>query len=72
MSSNIELTPHNKRIMNTMILMLESWLENNPDKSEFDIYIKNLDLNVEIKTTKKNDDLKFNDDIIIFKNQTDK
>ena len=72
MSSNIELTPHNKRIMNTMILMLESWLENNPDKSEFDIYIKNLDLNVEIKTTKKNDDLKFNDDIIIFKNQTNK
>lgn len=69
MSSNIELTPYNKRIMNTMILMLESWLENNPDKSEFDIYIKNLDLNVEIKTTKKNDDLKFNDDIIIFKNQ---
>ena len=69
MSSNIELTPHNKRIMNTMILMLESWLENNPDKSEFDIYIKNLDLNVEIKTTKKNDELKFNDDIIIFKNQ---
>ena len=55
--------------MNTIILMLESWLENNPDKSEFDIYIKNLDLNVEIKTTKKNDDLKFNDDIIIFKNQ---
>lgn len=69
MSSNIELTPYNKRIVNTIILMLESWLENNPDKSEFDIYIKNLDLNVEIKTTKKNDYLKFNDDIIIFKSQ---
>lgn len=72
MSSNIELTPYNKRIMNTMILMLESWLENNPDKSEFDIYIKNLDLNVEIKSVKKTDDLKFNDDIIIFKNQNNK
>ena len=52
--------------------MLESLLKNNSIKSEFDIYIKNLDLNVEIKTTKKNDNLKFNDDIIIFKNQTNK
>lgn len=67
MSSNIELTPYNKRIMNTIILMLENWFENNPDKNKFEIYIKNLDLNVEINTYKNDGQLKFNDDIITFK-----
>ena len=67
MSSNIELTPYNKRIMNTIILMLENWFENNPDKNKFEIYIKNLDLNVEISTYKNDNQLKFNDDIITFK-----
>lgn len=67
MSSNIELTPYNKRIMNTIILMLENWFENNPDKNKFEIYIKNLDLNVEINTYRNDGQLKFNDDIITFK-----
>lgn len=67
MSSNIELTPYNKRIMNTIILMLENWFENNPDKNKFEIYIKNLDLNVEISTYKNDNQFKFNDDIITFK-----
>lgn len=67
MSSNIELSPYNKRIMNTVILMLENWFENNPDKNKFEIYIKNLDLNVEISTYKNDGQLKFNDDIITFK-----
>lgn len=67
MSSNIELSPYNKRIMNTVILMLENWFENNPDKNKFEIYIKNLDLNVEINTYKNDGQLKFNDDIITFK-----
>lgn len=67
MSSNIELSPYNKRIMNTIILMLENWLDNNPDKNKFEIYIKNLDLNVEINTYKNDNQLKFNDDIITFK-----
>lgn len=67
MSSNIELSPYNKRIMNTIILMLENWFENNPDKNKFEIYIKNLDLNVEISTYANDSQLKFNSDIITFK-----
>ena len=67
MSSNMELSPYNKRIMNTIILMLESWLENNPDKNNFEIYIKNLNLNVIINTYDNGDQLKFNDDIVTFK-----
>ena len=67
MSSNIELSLYNKRIMNTIILMLENWFENNPDKNKFEIYIKNLDLNVEISTYKNDGQLKFNSDIITFK-----
>lgn len=67
MSSNIELSLYNKRIMNTIILMLENWFENNPDKNKFEIYIKNLDLNVEISTYKNDSQLKFNSDIITFK-----
>lgn len=67
MSSNIELSLYNKRIMNTIILMLENWFENNPDKNKFEIYIKNLDLNVEISTYANDGQLKFNNDIITFK-----
>lgn len=67
MSSNIELSPYNKRVMNTIILMLENWFENNPDKNKFEIYIKNLNLNIEINTYKNDNQLKFNDDIITFK-----
>lgn len=68
MSSNIELSSYNKRVMDTLTLMLEHWLENNPDKNNFEIYIKNLNLTVEIKTN-INDDLKFNTDIVTFKNK---
>ena len=53
--------------MNTIILMLENWFENNPDKNKFEIYIKNLDLNVEINTYANDGQLKFNSDIITFK-----
>lgn len=67
MSSNIELSLYNKRIMNTIILMLENWFENNPDKNKFEIYIKNLDLNVEISTYANDSQLKFNSDVITFK-----
>lgn len=67
MSSNIELSPYNKRIMDVITLMLENWFENNPDKKEFEIYIKNLNLNVQISTYKNDDQLKFSRDIITFK-----
>ena len=67
MNSNLELTPYNKRVMNTIILMLENWLENNPDKNKFEIYIKSLNLNVEISTYKNDNQLRFVNDIITFK-----
>ena len=66
MNANIELTPYNNRIINAMVLMLESWIENNPDKTNMEIYIKDLNVDVTIHTKPNTSEIKLKDNYITF------
>ena len=66
MNANIELTPYNNRIINAMVLMLESWIENNPDKTNMEIYIKDLNVDVTINTKPNTSEIKLKDNYITF------